>query len=87
MMTEENVQSVKVRTVLERLVVKIVLPPEEFGGAIIYSEGGKLQMEAPLSVASKRLYRGERFAYFRAELDSDGILEIGDRLPPPVPVW
>jgi hypothetical protein len=70
------------------MIVKVQLPPRgEVAGASITSEDRRVAMFVPLSVASKRLERGERAGYFQATLDEHGILELGDRVPAPIPAW
>ena len=61
-------------------VVKIVLP-EGRGAAVIYNKDRTIFMEHPVGLLQKRFAPGERVGFFRGELDADGILEIGDRVP------
>lgn len=76
------------KKVISRPVVKVQLPaPDSNNAAIIYSQDGKVQMETAVGMVSKRLHPGERVAYFKSDLDEDGILELGDRVPTPDPAW
>jgi len=69
------------------MIVKVQLPADgEIAGAHLYSEDRSVTMPVPLSIASRRLQRGERAAYFKATFEH-GILELGDRVPDPVPAW
>lgn len=70
------------RTIVASPIVKVTLPePGTDDAAFIASRDGKYTMTVPRSAVSKRFNRGERVLYFKSELDGEGILELGDRLP------
>jgi hypothetical protein len=60
-------------------VVKVMLATPDNPVARMVSKDGKIDMECPATL-SKRFKKGETVGYFRAQVDSDGILELGDRL-------
>jgi hypothetical protein len=68
------------------MIVKVQLPPKGEVGAVLYSEDRGVVDHVPSSLVARRFARGERAAYFQATLEH-GILELGDRVPAPVPAW
>lgn len=64
----------------ESHVVKVQLPRGEVAQAFICNETRTIEMFAPPGLIAKRFSVGESTAFFKAELDSDGGLEIGDRV-------
>ena len=69
---------------VDPMIVKVQLHDD--GPAVISNESGKVMMTVPLGIVSKRFQAKETRGYFNAEYQG-GILEIGDRIPDPVPAW
>lgn len=66
----------------ETHIVKVTLPrPNSLDQASVHNESRTLAMLLPSGLIAKRFAHGERVAFFRAELDGSGILEICDRVP------
>ncbi len=64
-------------------IVKVQLPPPDFGvECLITNEDLTIVLRRPADFLRKRFGVGEVIGYFRAELDEDGTLEIGERVFP-----
>lgn len=67
------------------MIVKVQLR-EPGAGAVIYSEDRKVVDSVPTNLVTRRFARGEHAGYFNATFEHE-ILELGDRVPDPVPAW
>lgn len=73
------------RKLLSRPTVKVTVKGP--GDVEITDEKKTIAMTASTEMVLKRFRPGETTLYFKSELYEDGILEIGDRVPTPVPAW
>lgn len=69
------------------MIVKVQLPAKgEDWGAYVYSQDRSVDEHVPRNIAARRFVPGESAGYFSATLEH-GILELGERVPDPVPAW